>query len=557
MKTNHKLLSTTTTLIYLLLTVYCSHILYAIDYISIANGNLNNIAIWSPVGTPGNNDNIIVNHTIDLTSDAQINDIIINGGSVNVGSYSISVSGQISGVAASNFITTSLSKLEIAGNSGAFSFPSGISKLQKLTINRSSGAISDHSLDMDDNVPADSVVLVLTSGILRLSATSKLFLNSHGVKKYIPCSSSSYVEGVVSRNIKKDAGMHYFPVGDGGTLRLMSLEVTTGGVNEENTNECRFYKAIPINYNYIDFAKLPGGITDKYYWTSNRVNGANTRRRLYYEYSDFGALNSAQRIADLLLANNSGVPASNWTTQTTPVNVNDVSKYVEFVNSNASNDNYWTFGSQSAGSPLPIVEIVNLNGKNEDGIVSVEWDTPQEYAKVQFTVESGLNPSNMGFAGNPEITEIKKGLTHYVYRDLGEKFPANFYYRVKITRNAETNDEDYSKTIAVRVESEFKEIKVSEPYPNPSKNTPLQFTALIPEEGTVSLIVYNNLGQVVKEWLMEGTPGLLKFELPVDELEKGTYFYSVKYKLQSNNGKFIKLKNQVIGNEIGIADSTK
>ena len=238
--------------------------LFSTDFSSVQNGDFNDDNTWSGVGTPDADDNITITHTITLTADGTVDDIIINGGSLNLGNFELTVNGDLSGTAPDNFFSTSASSLNIAGAGALFTFPANIINLKKLTLNRANGAFSGHTLDLDDAVPADSIVLVLTDGILTIAAGFELQMKSHAVKTYISNSNSSFVDGKVVRFIKKSNGWHYFPVGDGSKARMVGIKIESGGETADNENSIQFFNLTTPDYTDYDAGSLPGGVFKKY-----------------------------------------------------------------------------------------------------------------------------------------------------------------------------------------------------------------------------------------------------------------------------------------------------
>jgi len=183
---------------------------------------------------------------------------------------------------------------------GCFTFPTGISKLEKLTINRSAGATTTHNIDLDDAVPADSVVLVLTDGILYMNNSSIIQLNSDAIKRYIDCSDASHVDGIMQGNIEANSGMHIFPVGDAGICRPMALEAQNGN---NNTEQIQFIYNTPPNSLNFNTSNLPGGIFQHFYWKHKNLSTTNMQRRLYFEREDFPGYSDADLNTALYLAN--------------------------------------------------------------------------------------------------------------------------------------------------------------------------------------------------------------------------------------------------------------
>ena len=403
---------------------------------SAGSGDWNNSATWIGGSVPGSTDDIeiISGHAITLTADASVQDIILTNGSILIGSNTFSIYGDISGAAANNIFTTSSSIISIQdkGDAAIFTFPSNTQIIQKLIINRSSGAESNHNLDLDDNVPVDGSVLVLTNGILYMNNSTILFLNSKSIERDIACSDSSFVDGIIQRNIPHSSGVYVFPVGNNSFCRPFGIGLQNG--NSDNISEVQFIYDTPVNSNNIDYGKLAGGIFPHFYWRHEIISGANAQRRIYYEDSDFPGITAQERIDAMTLANTDGVTA--WTRPTTGWTVDDTNKWVEFDNANASNNEYWTFGSISADVPieeltLPI-ELTFFDAEVSESSVILLWETATETNNDFFTIERSLD----GFNFIPITTQTGAGNSHtpisYSYIDDKPQTGIS-YYRIKQT----------------------------------------------------------------------------------------------------------------------------
>ena len=420
----------------LLITILCciQVSIFAANIQSNGTGNWNNSATWVGGVIPSQNDNIeiISGHSITINTDISINNIIITNGSISIGSFCLNIYGNISGQT-NNITSIANSSLIIndAGSASIFDIPTNISKLKKLTINRTAGAQTNHSLDLDDAVPSDSIVLILTNGILYMNNGSIFYMNNQAIKRDIPCTDASHIDGIVQRDIKKNSGFHVFPLGDNGIARPMSIAAQNG---TNNINQAQFIYATPPNNTNVNTSKLPGGIFQNFYWDHQLISSANTQRRFYYEDSDFPAISQTDIENHFYLANTDGI--IDWDIPTTPRTVDLTNKWISFSNSNASNDRYWTFGSDNIdvridNITLPI-ELANWDADNRGTYVQLDWTTLSEKNNHFFEIERSedgetwYSISTVMGAGN-SIDEIE-------YTDLDQMpFPYISYYKLKQT----------------------------------------------------------------------------------------------------------------------------
>lgn len=418
----------------IIVCVWYTWVIQAATIQSAGSGNWGTPATWVGGVIPTQTDDIeiVSGHAITLAADAQINDILITSGSIAIGSYTLQIYGSITGPQRNNVSSTASSTLIIDDNGSAprFTFPSNISKLKLLVMNRAEGAETDQSLDLDDNVPADSIVLVLTNGIIYMNNGSIFYMNSQAIKRNIPCSDASHIDGPVQRDIKKNSGMHVFPIGDNGLCRPMAIEAQNG---TNNINQAQFIYATPPNHLNVNTSKLPGGIFQYFYWDHQLIASANTQRRFYFQDSDFPGISEADIATSFYLANSSG--SNDWDIPTTPRVVDNTNNWISFDNSNASNDRYWTFGSDNINVQideitLPI-ELIYFDVMVTIGGIELDWATASESDNEYFVIErstDGINFSNIEIlpgAGDSYNTLF------YSYSDDNVKTGIMYYYRLK------------------------------------------------------------------------------------------------------------------------------
>ena len=364
---------------------------------SMSSGNWDNASTWVGNVVPNSSTTdieIIGGHSITISSDVTIRNIIVTNGSLSIGSNKLQIHGNISGAQKANVSSNTNSTIEILGNSSVpqFEFTSSMQKLKKIVMNRGNGALSDHSLDLDDGVPADGIVLVLTNGILSLTNSSILYLNSKQIQADIPGSDSSHVDGIVQRNIPKNSGIYTFPVGDEGHFRPFGVATQNG--NSDNINEVQFIWETPINNTDVNYNNLPGGIIQDFYWRHTVISGGNPQRRLSYTEEDFPNVSSAERTSSMTLANMDGTDS--WDKATTPWTVDDNTKSIQFDNSNNSNSTYWTLGSISADVSyddlhLPITLVDFSASLIDNNYIEVNWVTAQEQNSDYFVLLKSIN----------------------------------------------------------------------------------------------------------------------------------------------------------------------
>jgi len=502
------------------------------DFISHGSGSWEDAVTWGSKTTPwspdaDNNVTIINGDTVTLTANASCANLTITDGILILNAYQLTISGNLTGAEKDSIRSISTSSLVIndLGGKDTFPIPKAMKKLQVLTLNRAKGASCDHDLDLDDNVPSsDSTVLVLNNGILRMSAGKKVLLNKKEIKKEISSSNNSFVDGIVSRNIKRDVGFYTYPLGDNGVCRPFGIKTQAG--NGDNISEVQFFWVKPLNYDYVNTTFLPGGITDKMYWRHKIISGANTARRIYYDNSDFPGLDSTERINSLCLANNSvATSTTEWTKETTPYTVNDAigKKYVEFQSSNASNDEYWTFGSTISTSPLveanmPI-ELYSFEATLDDDVVNLDWVTLNETNNNFFTVERA--GPEMIFAPLFNVDGAGTSFITLAYHAIDNSpLQGTSFYRLKQTDF--DGDYSYSDIRMVIIDTEIPVMI----YPNPA-HSDMYIQVFSTAEETVTLTLYDNKGSKVYENIYTLSKGNNQIKLDIEHFNNSPFILCV------------------------------
>lgn len=190
--------------------------------------------------------------------------------------------------------------------------------------------------------------------------------------------------------------------------------------------------------------------------------------------------------------------------------------------------------SEGTGEQAPIVvidkdgmlpvELSSFTASIKDGYVNLDWETATEINNLGFEVErkaEGSEFKTIGYVdGHGTTTEAHS----YSFVDENRTF-GQFTYRLKQV------DQDGQFTYSNEIEVDFSvpvEFNLTQNYPNPfNPTTTIQFG--IPEEASVSLRVYNMLGEEVavilnNELLSAGTHTA---QFNASALSSGTYVYSL------------------------------
>ncbi len=188
------------------------------------------------------------------------------------------------------------------------------------------------------------------------------------------------------------------------------------------------------------------------------------------------------------------------------------------------------------------VELTSFTAVSKAGTIELNWQTASELNNLGFEIErkvlSGEKADwqKVGFKdGKGNTTEI----TNYRFTDDVSDFNgANLIYRLKqIDFNGafEYSDEVEATSAPVKFE-------LAQNYPNPF-NPSTQINFSIPEEGFVSLKVFNALGQEAATLANQNMEaGNYTFEFDASELTSGIYFYTLKTENSISTKKMMLIK---------------
>ncbi len=191
------------------------------------------------------------------------------------------------------------------------------------------------------------------------------------------------------------------------------------------------------------------------------------------------------------------------------------------------------------GEVLPVpVELVSFTGTVNDKKITLNWITSTELNNYGFEIERlkdyKIEKSNewekIGFVeGHGTTTETQS--YSFIDRDV---LTGKVKYRLK--QIDFDGSYEYSNEIEVNTDIAPKEFVLHQNYPNPfNSSTIIKYQ--IPEEGRVTINLYNILGEKVKT-LFQGDQikGTYTLVVQSDELPSGHYFYS----LESSSTRIIK-----------------
>ena len=173
-------------------------------------------------------------------------------------------------------------------------------------------------------------------------------------------------------------------------------------------------------------------------------------------------------------------------------------------------------------NPLP-VELTAFSGEVNGNDVILKWNTATEVNNYGFNIERAAQNRDwqtIGFVkgnGNSNIPH------DYSFTDSNPNGGSNFKYRLKQLDN--DGKSEYSDVINIEIKPT--QFTLEQNYPNPfNPSTKIGFN--IPEQTNVKIVVYNSLGQQVKELVNEvKDAGYHEVVFNAQNLASGVYIYTI------------------------------
>ena len=180
------------------------------------------------------------------------------------------------------------------------------------------------------------------------------------------------------------------------------------------------------------------------------------------------------------------------------------------------------------GSVVP-VELVSFHAVENEGMISLKWETASETNNSGFEVErkNGNSWNKIAFIkGNGTSSNINS----YSYSDKPSGLENVVTYRLKqIDLDGSAH---FSKEVEVSLSNTPKSFSLSQNYPNPfNPSTVIKY--VLPFESKVKIVIYNLTGEVVKT-LVNSTEAAGTHEANFNtsasglSLSSGIYFYSME-----------------------------
>jgi hypothetical protein len=462
-------------------------------------------ANWSTSSSssrPQSGDDVIINagavRQPQMTDARTIANLAINGGILDVGSYTLTVSNKIT------------------ANGGSFTNANdnstGDIKTDDMEIN-TSGVVSLSSIGT--LLLTVSGTLTFTNGIIESTSDDIVIIKDNAT--VANASDASHVDGPV-RKIGNDA--FTFPIGNGTVYAPL-------GISDFSSTSTGQYSTAQYS------STAPTGLLNGGGTLSNTETWSLVKSNILHLSKITVSYNANQRSggimdsSDLAVAVNTGIiwlPINSLALGSNTIGSLTTSTRVSGLISGI------TISSPSGLNALPI-ELMDFSAKKAANQVDINWSTVSETNNDFFTVEKSIDGKNWSAISKLEGAMNSNTVLNYQSADNA---PVNGmqYYRLKQTDlNGKVS---YSAIVAVNY-NHVASNKVSL-YPNPVKNVlNIQLNTEASEQ--VTIVLTNAMGQKVME--MNNVSGA-SFTMDVAALENGVYFLEVAQESGITKTKIVK-----------------
>jgi pectin methylesterase-like acyl-CoA thioesterase len=228
-------------------------------------------------------------------------------------------------------------------------------------------------------------------------------------------------------------------------------------------------------------------------------------------------------IANIFSKNNKGAGfsyAANWTPSMIVV---DTSIYFDY-------------------HPLP-VELSSFTAESNGRSVILKWNTSTEKNSASFEVQKKqVNTETWNKIASVKAADLSNSPKYYSYTDKNAA-TGKYNYRLKMLDNDGTFQ--YSKVVNIDISAPTN-FELSQNYPNPF-NPSTRINYALPFESNVKLIIYNSLGETVKELVNTfQNGGYYEVTFDAKTLSSGIYFYYISATSKDGIHNFTNTKKMIL-----------
>jgi hypothetical protein len=564
--------------------------------------------VWSPAGTPGPSDDVIIpdGATVTIDQNFTINNLTIGGGASGIlrffqtAAQAITVNGNILVNTGAQFIarthtagspvadvlhtldlkgnlthngssldfraggvgtTMSVCNLTLSGNTNSTltvsnTYSSTNGDFNAVTINKTGGAKvilgSNIYLAGGANGTISNSILTFTNGIVE-TGSYILVSQSTTETNVVGYSSASYVVGAMGRGMSSSgAGNKYFPVGDANGYRLFKLNSTTTG---SATGHFAIVRCIPGNANTGSSILVGIDAVSKvrYYQVGYNFVLAGASSMSFERFSpSYGLGDGVVPGSTWLKVAYSLDDKATWTKISANHTVGALDPPVMITPDRINPAQSITAGgsmlialADSSGGDNPLpVELSSFSSYVNGRNVTLNWVTKTEKNSDKFIIERTTAGNSLNWIA---LNSVKAS----VLSNSPKKYSFNDMnlQTGKYLYRLKMIDNDGSFDYSIIVENEISvpiNFDLTQNYPNPfNPNTKINYQ--LPVDANVIMEVYNITGQKVLELVnQDQAAGYYSVDFGASKLTSGVYIYRLLASDKETGNNFSSTKKMML-----------
>ena len=558
--------------------------------------------VWSPTGTPGASDDVIIpdGATVTIDQNFEINNLTIGGGATGSLKFSktfgaalivhgniliqpgaqfvaqsnstggtgllhtLSLEGNFTHLGSSLIFRTgsagstlSSCNLTLSGTSNSTIIATGTyvpaNGFNAVTINKTGGAkvilgsnviISGGSSTGPGNLNS---TLTFVSGIIE-TGNYIWICQTTTAAQVTGYSAVSYVNGAMGRGMGSSAGSSKdFPVGDANSYEVFTLRSTTSG------SATGHYACVPGNANNGS-SILNGGIDQvsatRYYQVTYNTVGTGATNMSFDRFrpsynTDDGVVNGSTNLRVAVSTDNgatwNGVPQYTPDTVNTSIipNILPADSVAPVLTLNAGTGSISVTLADTSNGLNPLpVELTSFTASSSAFGVNLKWASATEFKNSGFDIER----KSAVISSWEKIGFVKGAGNSNTGNNYSFTDRSNLVagkYLYRLKQVDINGAYSYSGTVEFNV-SLPKEYSLSQNFPNPfNPSTVINFS--VPKSGDVELKVFNTIGEEITSLINEyKEAGNYSIEFKAAGLSSGIYFYQLK------SGNFASIKKMIL-----------
>lgn len=249
-------------------------------------------------------------------------------------------------------------------------------------------------------------------------------------------------------------------------------------------------------------------IFDAQYWVLNRYGTGNFEGNITFYPTETISTFDSQNPSQFSLFGRMSNADEDWTFINSAASTDDITNSITFES--VAQEGQYVVAKAAVVLPL---ELLSFDGKRQENIVFLNWETANEQAIHSFEVQR--KTANNDFEKIAWVAAQNKTTANYELEDKTVSFEQEHYYRLKIID--ESGAFKYSNIVLIKSEQVAFPIEL---YPNPTRD---KFTIHTHFESDIMVVLYDVYGKKVlaRTFYQQG-------EMDVAALAAGIYFCEIR-----------------------------